>query len=343
MTSDMLLTALGEIGEDLVAEAREGGAARKRSPRRYAKLLVAAAAAILVMATIAIAATTGPDDPVAAWFDGRLQSLSGGTMSSAQVALVDELTQELGVSVTNAGYTVTAETVTVGREGLTLLFSISPVEGSLDPLLKYNISLRDTETMLDGQVVEGSHMGNTKFYRLDEEENKAYVIMDYAGDIPEEAAMADRFELDIQVEQLTISSEDFQKDGTYVNGNWDMTIPLKVNAWPETIELPDTTVRMWSIRYLFFLPAKAEVYDISLSETDMNYTYSSKNKRLQDGGLISFAQVVLKDGTVIPSDRGGSHRQGDTNTCTNEWVVPVDLSEVAYVQFGQTKIPVTLP
>lgn len=339
MTSDMLLEALGDIGEDLVSEAKEGHEMEEKSSvRRPVKLLFAVAAALLALVVTAVAVSMSGKGDVAGWFDGRLRSLEGTGMTEAQLEVVDELTQELGISVTDAGYTITAETVTVGRENLVLVISVSPEQGTVYDDHGYVFDEAWLDTLVYETDAVPSHQGiSWQFYQVDASANKAYIVMQYTGYLPLEQLSEGGHTVQLSIDVLKIYDMDGIGEAEIVEGQWDLEIPLESIGLPEIAVLPTQTATIWSVD--FFRVTKAELYDISLSETDISYKYSKNNEWLE-GDLTASVKVILKDGTVVPGGSGRGTRVGDVWCCTTDWATPVDLAEVDYIQFGWTKIPV---
>lgn len=339
MTSDMLLEALGDIGEDLVFESKgKHGAERKRFVGRSVRLVAAVAAALLAFVITAVAVSTAGEGDVAGWFDGRLQSLEGNGMTVAQFEVVGELTQELGISVTDAGYTVTAETVTIGRENLVLMMSVSPVQGTVYDDCGYVFDEVWLDTLVYEMDAVPSNQGiSWQFFQVDASANKAYIVVEYTGYLPLEQLSEGGYTVPLRIDVLKIYDIDDIDEAEIVEGQWELEITLGSIDLPEIVTLPAQTAMIWSAG--FFRVTKAEVYDISLSETDISYKYTKNNERLE-GDLTAFVKVILKDGTIVSGGSGRGTRMGDVWCCTTDWITPVDLAEVDYIQFGRTKIPV---
>lgn len=103
MTPEKLLSALTDIDEEAILDAKKPPANKKVLSRRGAVVLIAA----VMLMTMAVTAAARPD--TAAWFRQFFQDTGKQALSQGQVQYINENTVEQKQSQTCNGYTVTVE------------------------------------------------------------------------------------------------------------------------------------------------------------------------------------------------------------------------------------------
>lgn len=106
----------------------------KQMPRRRFPKTGLIAAVILVLLAGSAIASVGVPGTLRGWFAREWEESTGAPMTEEQLALVDDLTQPVGVSDTQNSVTVTVDSITVGNSTMWLLLKISgdyPAEETL--------------------------------------------------------------------------------------------------------------------------------------------------------------------------------------------------------------------
>jgi len=134
MTTRAFENAMCEISEKYVIEAINYSktASSFRPKRRLSIVLIAAILSLFLLGAGVVAAIYG--DSIQSWFGHLWEEITGQEMSNEQAALIDHLSQEIGVSQTVGETTVTVDSATVGDD---CFFILLRAEG-------LNLSTRDT-------------------------------------------------------------------------------------------------------------------------------------------------------------------------------------------------------
>lgn len=305
---------------------------RERNEEKRRRIPAAALiAAILVLAlTGTTLAAVGVPGTIKGWFVREWAELSGGEMSDEQLSLIDELTQQVGVSDTSNGVTVTLDSLTCGDSTLWLLLK---VDQETDRQEEYLYNFRDVElefTPDPDQVDTPGGYGWDFPYVGVAEDGKLTLLMRYTIDLIGEASLLDGCQADLHLEDLLWG------DSVVQEGEWDLSFTLEPTEQTiltlEEIEVPayddeakgHTTV---------------ELRDIRISATGIRYNQAAEDQMRRP----MLEGLVLKDGTEVSYSGGAARWTDETEkgrwASDFYWKLPVDLSQVEGVRFGDTVIP----
>ena len=305
---------------------------RERNEEKRRRIPAAALiAAILVLAlTGTTLAAVGVPGTIKGWFVREWAELSGGEMSDEQLSLIDELTQQVGVSDTSGGVTVTLDSVTSGDSALWLLLKVDlGVDRQEDYL--YNFNGVDLEFTPDPDQVDtpGGYGWDFPYVGV-AEDGKLTLLMRYTIDLIGEASLLDGCQADLHLGDLLWG------DSVVQEGEWDLSFTLEPTVQTiltlEEIEVPayddeakgNTTV---------------ELRDVRISATGIRYTQAAEDQMSRP----MLEGLVLKVGTEVSYSGGAARWTDETEkgrwASDFYWKLPVDLSQVEGVRFGDTVIP----
>ena len=299
------------------------------SPLRFVRRLSTAAAAVLVLLALlgCGAAAVVYGEGIQGFFARQWERLTGAPMDEGQTALIEHLSQNLNLSQTVDGVTVTLDSATVGSDVLYLLVRIDDRsyarDGSFD---QFRISL-EPEVPQEGALPGGEGWSTQGV----DGEGRRLLLFERPFAPGQEGPM-----------EVTLSLTDLcQGAGSdqwvAVEGTWEFQFTLDPVQSPPPVALPDT----WATVTDYFTQEQHTglFTNIEVTSTGLHYDESFPGDNFPLPNFIPF--LVLEDGTLISGGSGSGISTGDGNTfrCTRQWSVPVDLSQAAAVRFGDTDIP----
>lgn len=158
MSAELLYETIGEIREDLVAEAEEGPQKQRRP--RWMNLLAACVTLCLIALPVSAEMTTG-------YVSNLLMPLYGG----AQTEIVDDIGVPINASTSVAGYTLTADAVIGDRYNIAVVYSLRRADGGELPegLMFDNVSRSGFWGGSGGGSVSHTMSGDRKTLHITEE------------------------------------------------------------------------------------------------------------------------------------------------------------------------------
>lgn len=338
MNSRDLFIGFNEVEDDILERSEQATVFNGIPVRR--RLSIVLIAAILALFLLGAAAVTGLlGDSIQSWFAHYWETLTSQPMSDEHSALIDHLSQEIGLSETTAGVTVTVDSATVGEESFFILLR---VEG-LEFFKKHQYGFDEAQVKLSQESV-GDIMGaasySYNYLGLDAERSALFLIkFDYAA--------KDTDQEDKHSYQVSLSMTNFVQDPRtnermlLTEGSWNFTISLDRNML-ETQKLQDTWVG--AIDY----SGKNGLSETQVLLTDMELTNTSFHFRYnwRDGDVVADIElkqvrVVLSNGREVGVTGSSGIKQNNGQWhCAYFWEIPVDLDEVVAIKIGEVVIPV---
>lgn len=324
--------AFSDVGPSPETREKILNLGKRKRPGHYVRRLSGALAAAIIMAALlgcgVVATIYG--DSIQNWFSHYWEAITGQPMSESQTALIDHLTQEIGLSQTVDGITVTVDSATVGDKSFSLLIRAEGIKFDR----RYGYSFDSFGLELSSEYRGMSSYG---YNYLGLDGDGAVLILfesEYAGG---EASLTDTSPLEVG---LTLSGlrNSGKRDKIIAQGPWTFSFTLDRSQPPERVDLPDTTVYVpkWDAEQVFPLL----LTHLSVSNTGIGFQYTSPED-FHAGELRP--TVILKNGAKV-SDGGGLGNALDghgTFLYSYTWSVPVDLDEVACIRIGRTEIPLS--
>ena len=284
------------------------------------KALIAAAVAAVLAAT-AVAANLGG---VRDFFAAQWQQETGREISTNQLGLIDQLTQEIGVSDTDQGVTITLDSVTRGEGVLWLLLKIHGCDPYTDFHAKVSMDFSpELETAAFAYSFEGAAL---------QEDGTQMVLLRYVPPLTGEKTFLSAYD-------VTLYLEDLRWNGTTAeSGHWELRfsldemeppnmLTLSRNLIVEAIPLEDPSE-----------PVEVVFKNARITPTEIWLTRDRAETELRES---SFWELQMKDGSTITHNGGASYDLPDGSVeSVYYWRVPIDLSQVAALRYRDTVIPV---
>lgn len=310
MKQDEILYALTDVRAEYIEEAAP---ARRRPMRRGVIGLLAACMALLMMGAGIIFGGSVQD-----WMEHRWAFENTRPMGEGQTALVDSMSQEIGLSETIGDITVDVDSAIFGDQGFRVLVRVRGMQFDR----KYAVGFRQALMELEpepsdwlGQDVCFSGGRGTHTAGFDHDGSLLLFVGCYWDQPkrPETPVM-----VRVSLSDLVYTWGSIGQNVEVIQeGTWEFEFPLEVTRVPEHIDLPDCTVKTKKGEEL-------ELRNLMLCSTGLTF------ERMGEGDF--WVTVILEDGSSIRADLG----TGDAYW----WDVPVDPAQVKELRIGETVIPV---
>ncbi len=297
---------------------------QERSRRRWAPALLAAVLALALMGT---AVAAGGPDGLREWFSGRWRESAHRPMEAEQAAVIDQLTQEIGVSDTQNGVTVTVDSATVGDSSIWMLLKISG-EYPEKEACRYHFEAVDLQLTPDPDLLETPGVCGIDYpYVGVGESGEMTVLLHYSISLPTESSLLDGYQAELVLKDLLYGGQVVQE------GQWQMTFMLEPVERAEVLTVEKAMVPCkWD-------GGTTELRDIQVTSTGIRFVQSGEDQELHP----DLYGLVLRDATVVLYSGAASRwLDGEMETAwgtSYEWEVPVDLGEAIALRFGETVIP----
>ena len=305
MKNDDILYALTDIREDFLEEA---ASVRRRPVRRLLIGAVAASLAVLLMGAGILFGGSVQD-----WMDHRWAMENTRPMGEGQAALVDSMSQEIGLGQTIGGITVDVDSALFADRGFRVLVRVRGQQFDHAQGVEF-----DHWTMeLQPDPTEG--MGRRIGWEFAGFDSDGSWLLFFRCDWDEAVRPDAPFTVRLSMSDLVFTGGPIGETLEVVQeGTWEFEFPLEVTGVPEPIRLPDCTVKTEKGQTL-------ELKNLVLFSTGISY------EKIGEGDFE--VTVILADGSSIAATLG----LGDSRW----WDVPVDPEQVTALRLGETTIPIT--
>ena len=304
MKQDEILYALTDIRAEYIAEAAP---ARRRPIRRWVIAAVAASLAVLLMGAAVIFGGSVQD-----WMEHRWSMENTRPMSEGQAALVDGMSQEIGLSQTIGGITVDVDSALFADRGFRILVRVRGREFDYEHGAEFDRWTMELQP--DPTEGMGRHIG-WEFAGFD---GDGSWLLFFRCDWDEAVRPDAPFTVRLSMSDLVFTGGPIGEVTEVVQeGTWEFEFPLEVTGVPEPIRLPDCNVKTEKGQEL-------ELKNLVLYSTGLTY------EKTGEGDFE--VTVILADGSAIAATLG----MGDTRW----WDVPVDPAQVTALHLGETTIPI---
>ena len=304
MKNDDILYALTDIREDFLEEAVP---VRCRPLSRWLTAAVAASLAVLLMGAGILFGGSVQD-----WMDHRWAMENTRPMGEGQAALVDGMSQEIGLSQTIGGITVDVDSALFADRGFRILVRVRGRQ--FDHAQGVEFDRWTMELQPDPTEGMGRHIG-WEFAGFDSDGSW---LLFFRCDWDEAVRPDAPFTVRLSMSDLVFTGGPIGEVTEVVQeGTWEFEFPLEVTGVPDPIRLPDCTVKTEKGEEL-------ELKNLVLYSTGLTY------EKTGEGDFE--VTVILADGSAIAATLG----MGDTRW----WDVPVDPAQVAALRLGETTIQI---
>ena len=335
MNSRLFSDAMGEIDTRYIDQVLSFRPAARRHPfRRMPAALIAAVLALLLMGA-GISAAILYGDSIKSWFVYHWNEITGQSMDQGQIVIIDDLSQEIGVSQTVGDVTVTVDSAAVGDDNFYLLLKVEGIQ----PLDDHSYGfLQWTVEAEPDPLADDFAVGWNAEYLGASQDGAALLLFTYRylseGDFTPDTRP---LQIHLGVQNLAQDARTDQET-LLAEGEWNFTFTIDRSQEMETITLPDTEVMAKDVNRQE--QAAVTLTQIELTSTGLRFQYPNSSRSLFLSGQKVAA--VLKDGSAVGTNGGmGSlSEDGADLCCVYQWTVPVDLDQVAAIQIGDTQIVV---
>ena len=333
MNTTDFLSAFGEINETYVETAAATvGKAGKTSPRFRRKmtvLLIAAAVCLCLMGAAAVGALYG--DSIQSWFSHQWELVTKRDMSQGQLTVIDHLSQDINISKTVDGVTVTADSATVGDGTFYLLLRVEGVKFSSRYLYSFHDVLMELSP--DPRDEGGTFGGYGYQYAGRDGDGAALFLISFnyagGGDTGKDTSPL----------QVTLTLKDLFRDAarekTIQKGEWVFTFTVDRSQPLEAVALPDTPVTLAD--YQTHSETVVWLRDIRVTNVGIRFRQDSASGTfIHADGL----RLILKNGAEVGNDGGyGTPLDDASLEWSYMWQFPMDLDEAAYICIGTQRLP----
>lgn len=310
--------------------------------RRIPKTALIAAALALVLAGTALAVAS---PTLREWFEKKWAEETGSQLKESQSLVIDSLTQKVGISDTSGEVTVTVDSITVGTSQIWALLDVKGWD--FDRNAQYSFDRMRVEIVPDPS--EGQHGGAG--YGLDSigftEDGRCRMLLEFSATISTGNQLnSGDYALEIDLNDLIRCRTGGAEDEILYEGDWSFSIPLTPEslspvitidrvqlpsnqmAWDQTDDEDGGTAEGTEPR-----PAVATLTDLQITATEVSFYCDGLMDRTR-------ATAILADGTEVEDHgRGGSRMEDGSWYVSFDWPVPLDVTDIIAIRFGDTEIP----
>lgn len=258
-------------------------------------------------------------------------------MSEEHTAVIEHLSQEIGISQTSGDITITVDSATVGDDNFFLLLRVDGVNFS--DRYSYDFQMAEMETIPD-PLQGGALAGCGIDYLGVDGDGSALLLLDYKY-VSENDYVIDDHILQVMLSlRGLVRNAHTEKEKVLSEGEWYFSFTIDRSELPETILLSDTQVMARVLDKNEEVPVT--LTNIELTNTGLRFQYEHEQGRMSFSEKI---EVVLDNGNIIANGGGVGvpTKENEFMKLSYQWIVPINLDEVAYVKIGETKIPVVYP
>lgn len=303
---------------------------KRTAERKHFPLKVLVIAAVLILAlTGTTLAAVGVPGTIQGWFTRQWAELSEKGMSEEQLALIDRLTQQVGVSDTCNGVTVTLDSVTSGDSSVWLLLKISGDIPLYEGDHQYYFDDADLtfSPELDSQDTPGGYSIDFPFSGV-AEDGVLTMLVRQEIQLSGEDSLLNGCEMELRLGDLMYG------DSADLEGEWVLPFTVEPVEGTALLSLDSTQIpaRDLDTKEKMLL----EIREVRVSSTDIRFIQTAEDQRWYPEEI----SLVLKDGTKIETDGGGSRwTEAGEWASVWYWQLPVDLSQAEDLRCGDTIIP----
>lgn len=328
MSKEAMLEKMDLIDMDLVENASyQSGKKAHRYIPRFASVAACFCLIFVVTVSTAFAMNIGG---IREWFANEWELLTGNSMTAEHTAVIDHLSQDIGISKTIDDVTITVDSATAGRDCFYLLLRVS----GLNIVNRHDYNFRDVELkMKPDPVNEASALAGygIEYLGTDEAQNSLFLLSyDYSG--------ATYLDVMSSVIQIDLTLDSILQDGhtnhekSVKDGVWYYAFTLDYQKAYETISLPNVDVKDEGLNKTYTLT------DVELTNTGMHFRYPMNDMNLYHLPTTAIRAVMKNGAEIVPRSGVGSPTDDNSEmVMTYIWRVPLNLEEIDYIIIGDVK------
>lgn len=315
--------------------------ARTQVVKKISVSFVIAAALTVILAGTALAAVIGVPETLQEWFGKQWTESGGGEMPKEQEEIIDKLVQPVNVSSASRGVTITLDSVTSGEDGLWMLLKIAgPQEETRWDFMDFDLSVEPLEEQKASAVcVSGYTVG---YVGMTEDKTQVQLIRYQSSN---GKVFLGGGKLELKLGGMYCRKETEAGDFEIIEKDGEWTLPFELEPVVEQEVLTAQKARI-AVSRLDWGEEGEEPVEQKGTMTLQNIQVTSTGYRFdrpsdQEGWSIS-PPVLLLEGGVEINGNGAIQVYGDPET-RGSWDIPVDLSKVESIRFGDVVIPLEHP
>lgn len=338
MNAHDILDMIGDANDTYVWDAqrvREG--ARFYSKRKLVVILLAAAMALILVSCSVAAAIYG--DNIQAWFSCYWEEITGSDMAEGQTAVINKLSQEIGVSATDGNLTITVDSATGSENIFYILIRVSGHQFTQRHNYGFDTKSLTADPNALPDTLRVSSFG-IRYLGVDAEGNGLFLI-DY------NYVTSDGMAYDLNELPMTLNLENMTQrnlhgshtqDIIIEEGQWSLSFTLDRSQVPEKLSLPNAEVG--GMNQETGERVSVKLTDIVLSNTGIRYTYDSQHGTIEPFGEIT---VLLKNGSQIEDGQGTGTVEEDLTTRNYiwHWSIPLNIDDIASIIISGTELSIS--
>lgn len=318
---------------------------RTQVVRKISMSFVIAAVLAVLLAGTALAAVIGVPETLQDWFGQKWTEAGGGEeMPKEQSEVIDRLVQPVEVTSIAKGVSITLDSVTPGEGGLWMLLKISGPERKEDrwDFMTFDLSGGPMEQQeqieVDGSVVVTVSGYSVRNIGVTEDGTQIQLIY---YDAPSNVSFLEGGDMVLELGNMFSAKrlESGELDRTEIEGRWLLPFTLEAVGEQKTLTVKSARVsasqwiREEGVKEPTEKKTVIELKDIQVTSTGFAYIHPLETEKYMEDG----PELQLADGMVIAGHIGG--RRGGEDLIRGSWDIPVDLSKVESIKFGDVVIP----
>ena len=332
MNANELYMALNNLDDDLILRSEVATSNRTSFgiKRRLSIGLIASILMLLMMG--AGIATMIYSDNIQHWFGYYWELITGQQMSVEHIALIDHLSQHIGISQTIGDITVTVDSATVGDDSFFLLVKTSGIK--LSDRYGYSFDKMYIDISPDpwGDNVGMGSFG-ADFHGIDHNGEGLFLFShEYTtnGEIITDP-------LDITLSLGNISMFKSGNNAVVAEGPWEFSFTINPNILDDVITLPDIEVMAFDHTADEYTEIPVTISNIEINCTSLRFSYNHHGGTLT---VDSHIYAILNDGQEIGISGGSGTVDGDILNNVYRWIIPIEPDELSAIKFGNTVLSV---
>lgn len=331
MSIPRITKAMEYIDDDLVSGAATyKKSKKKRAWTRWSSLAACICLVFVVSVTTAFAMNLGG---IREWFAYEWEVITGNAMTSGHTAVIDHLSQDIGISKTVDDVTITVDSATAGRDSFYLLLRVD----GLDMKKGHSYNFHDVELRMTPDPVQelSAFAGyGLDYLGIDENWNSVFLFSyDYSGTDYLDS-MSPFIQVDLALNNI-VQDGHTDREKTIKEADWYFAFTLDYQKAFETVSLSNIDVIDEGSNKTYMLT------DIELTNTGLHFRYSLNDMDL-DHLPTTEIRAILKNGAeIFPMSGVGSPTDDNSKmVMTYTWRIPLNLDEVDSIRICGQEIPV---
>lgn len=334
MNAKKFSDAMDEIDNKYIEEAISY-TLKSNSAKQFRRLRLALIAAILAMFLMGAGIVMNiHGSSIQNWFSHYWEIVTGQQMSDEQAAVIDHLSQDVGLKQSAGDITVTVDSATVGYDNFFLLLNVDGIQFSN----KYAYGFEQIIVEIEPEPVDASNViggYGLQFHGIDGD-GSILLLLDYSYTSGIDSTRDTRpINITLTLENL-LQSPNMDKEKLVASGKWHFEFSLDRSREFEVIQLPNTEVMVMDLEKQELVPAIIE--NVELTSTGLSFQFDYNEGTLAI--IESHISAVLNNGKSVSTGGGiGTPLEDGKNlNCSYKWFVPINLNEATCIQIGETQI-----